>query len=133
MKRNKGCGCVLLGAIVIFSVLYYIWMYSRMDIDIVTKEVVDALELPVDKIRYIGGGRQYCKHVAFNCLGEITNKKNVSVPMFRSQYIARAKCMQREYGILNEFDFESSGLEIYEKNGVVIYKHGNTMFAIISY
>jgi hypothetical protein len=104
-----------------------------MDIDIVTREVSDALELPLDKICYIGGGRQYCKKVAFNCLGEVMHKECVSDPVIRSFYIKRVKSLQREYRILKEFNCESPELEIYEKNGVIICKQGSETVAIISY
>ena len=115
------------------SILYYICVWSMMDIDIVARKVADALELPLDKIRYVGGGRHYCKKVAFKCLEEVKNKGYVSDPIIRSNYIKRVKSLQREYHILNEFNCESSELEIYEKNGVVICKQGDETVVIVAY
>lgn len=142
MKSNKsdsarirewrlGCGGCLLGVIAVAVYLigsFLLYQYSMMNLDTVADDVAKALDVSRDDLVYVGGGRNSCKVVAFEYVGDKTRlvekvKYDLS-ELYRldQEYLTiRLRLVQRYYKVLEDFDSESPDMHIYELNGMRYY------------
>lgn len=145
MNGNKSAGkqivlgCVLgliaiVGWLVVCFLLYH---YSMMNLDLAADDVAKALEVPKEELVYVGGGRNYCKVVAFEYIGDKTRlMKNVSDYTWGldQEYLTRQlRGLQRYYKVLQDFDSESPDMHVYQKNCVRIYVFHDRIVAIAAY
>jgi len=141
MKSVKiaGIGCVvgLIWFVVCVIGSFLLYNYSMMNLDLAADDVAKALEVPRDELVYVGGGRNSCKVVAFEYVGDKTRLMNKASDYrwgLDQEYLTRRlRQLQGYYKVLEDFDSESPDMHIYHKNCVRIYVFHDRIVAIASY
>lgn len=131
----------LLAFLVLSGVAWWIFAFSPMNIDAVKEEVATTLRLDDKEIQYVCGGRNGCKTIAFEYIGNgerfVRELDTIGMVVFTSKtdkdyYARRLMLLEGQSEVIKSIDRGSPDLHIYDIKGLRIYEFRGRYIIVVS-